>query len=187
MCHRWHMARRKPDSQVGPLGVWAYDTARLLGRSSEQVAAAVKVSPVTIRKIEGGSNKSPSADLVRRMYDYFRQLAEDQHLLIDPPPGVDLLRASAENDPVAAAIDRQTEVITRAMTDLADAIWTALGGRPPKDPTADTTPLPGTPRDLLAVYRQAGAAMSARQDRDQEPGGPDAPGSSPRRPRRGSE
>lgn len=87
MCHSRHVATRKPDSEVGPLGVWAYDTARLLGLTPEQVAVRAGVTEPTIRKIEGGSNRNPSRRVVYEMARYFREVAAIQGVAIADPPG----------------------------------------------------------------------------------------------------
>lgn len=85
-----HMAARKTDADRGPLGAWAYRTRDLLDLSSEAVAAALGVHDGTIRKIEGGSNREPSAHLLRALYGFYLERAEtrERPLAIEPPPGL---------------------------------------------------------------------------------------------------
>src|SRR5690349_19721251 len=102
------MPRRKPDWEVGELGVWSYETRVALGRSDKQVAQAVGVSDAYIRKIEGGSAK-PSAALVRRMYGYFQRIGAEQHLPVDPPPIAAEPTPPSMTDPLVEAISRLVE------------------------------------------------------------------------------
>lgn len=109
------MAARKPDAEVGPLGVWAYDTREELGLSAAQVAARAGVTEPTIRKVEGGSNRTPSKRLVRDMYDYFREIGERDGKPVEPPPGfLGELPAAAAPDQSAlvGALNAQTAAIS---------------------------------------------------------------------------
>lgn len=124
------MARRKSDAEVGPLGVWAYDTRVLLGLSDQQVATRADVGKVYIRKIEGGSEPNPSRRVIREMARYFREEGERQRIPVDDPPAgfmadpgdgattpglADLITAQTE------AIDRQTAMLERVLTVLTAA------------------------------------------------------------------
>lgn len=106
------MAARKPDSEVGPLGVWAYNTRVLLELSDEQAGRAAKVTKATIRKIEGGSTKNPSARLLHDLYKFYKAEGERLDRPVEEPPGY---RSAPVADPadVAQAIRDQTVVLTR--------------------------------------------------------------------------
>jgi hypothetical protein len=134
ICHRWHMAARKPDSEVGSLGVWAYDTARFLSLSPAQVAARAGVKEPTIRKVEGGSNKTPSRRLIYEMYQYFKEVGEQQGLPVEPPPGyLGELAPPTNQDALVDAIDRQTAMLKAVL----DAILVRL---PPAGPKEEDPP-----------------------------------------------
>jgi transcriptional regulator with XRE-family HTH domain len=111
------MAVRKPDAEVGPLGVWAYNTRMLLELSDVQVAERAGVVKATIRKIEGGSNKSPSRRLVFEMYRYFREVGERQDLPVEPPPGYLGELPTPEPDSLVAVLSAFSVEIQAARTE----------------------------------------------------------------------
>lgn len=147
------MATRKPDSEVGPLGVWAYDTARLLGLSAEQVAQRAGVTEPTIRKIEGGSNRHPSRRVVYEMARYFREVAAQQGVAITDPPMADQAGSGIVTDPGSAeliaaltALVEELRAERRERADLLErvgALETAAKLRDQQDAEdAGTRPLP---------------------------------------------
>lgn len=83
-------ASRKTDAQRGELGVWAYNTMVDLGLSDVQIASEVGASAATIRKIMGGSERHPSARLLRAIHRYFVRVGgeADPPIPIDRPPGL---------------------------------------------------------------------------------------------------
>lgn len=119
MCQSRHMAVRKSDAEVGPLGVWAYDTARFLVLSPAQVAARAGVKEATIRKIEGGSNRKPSRRLVYEMARYFREVAAEQGVTVDDPPGDWAAKPRIVTDPGLAALLARLDDQATAINALA--------------------------------------------------------------------
>lgn len=163
MCHRWHMAARKPDAEVGPLGVWAYDTARLLGVSPAQVAERADVTEVTIRKIEGGSNLKPSKRLVRAMYDYFREIGEREGKPVEPPPGyLGELPVAAPAD-IATLITAQTEAIKQNTAMLERVLLLLAPNEPDPELVAQARP------EWDRAERRTAARRSSSLPRTPEP------------------
>lgn len=133
----WHMAPRKSDAEVGPAGVWAYNTRTALGLSAEEVSRRVHYSPATIRKVEGGSNPRPSRALLTALYRLYVEVGEEVNVPVKEPPG--LQRHSPPSSDLAAliaALDRQTEAITR-QADLVEQLlgrWAGLVMQQTADP-----------------------------------------------------
>lgn len=124
------MAVRKPDSEVGPLGVWLYDTTRLVGLSPEQVAKHVGVSSSHVRKIEGGSLRDPSKRLISDIYDYLREVGESQGKPVEKPPGYlgELPVVSQRDDALVQAIRDNTAMMKK----LFEALIARLPEPPPE-------------------------------------------------------
>lgn len=134
-----------------------------LGLSDEQIAERVEASPGRIRKIAGGSERDPSARLLRAMHRYFMEVgaAADPPIPVDRPPGlepVDNMAGSRPHpgdtlDPAAYTallerLDRQAIAITR----LAEAIERL---------TAPEAPDPQAVREAVAAEeRLAGDSTS---------------------------
>lgn len=112
MCHGPHMAVRKPDAEVGPLGVWAYNTSRSLDLSAEQVAHRVGVSGPYVRKIEGGSQRRPSRALVEAMDNYFREVAAERNRTVAGPPGDWAIRRSPPASDQAALVAAINDLVS---------------------------------------------------------------------------
>jgi hypothetical protein len=81
------MARRKSPAEVGPLGVWAYDTRDALDLSVEAVVAALPTTyhPATLRKVEGGSAR-PGTRMWRELGNLYAKRAAELGVAIDPQP-----------------------------------------------------------------------------------------------------
>ena len=118
------MARRKSPAEVGPLGVWAYDTRDALDLSVEAAVAALPTQyhPATLRKVEGGSAR-PGTRMWRELGNLYARIATEKGVAIDPQPRLtpEPLEATQGGDSaavvaaVAAAIDRQTQAIVEAI------------------------------------------------------------------------
>lgn len=72
------------------LGAWAYAAMVDLGLSDEQIAERADTSAGHIRKIMGGSEREPSARVLRAMYRYFQEVGAERGIPIDKPPGLDM-------------------------------------------------------------------------------------------------
>ena len=112
------MARRKSDAEVGPLGVWAYDTRDALDLSVEAVVAALPTAyhPATLRKVEGGSAR-PGTRMWRELAAYYGRVAQEKGIDLEPQPRLrpEPLEATETADPVALAIRDQTAAIVAAI------------------------------------------------------------------------
>jgi transcriptional regulator with XRE-family HTH domain len=109
-----------PKAQRGPLGLWLYESREeRLRLTREQVAAAIGVNAATVTRAERPKGVAPDTRaLIARFYQ--REAAKRGIELGEPPlPGE---AAPAEQAAVAAAIDRQTEMLERVFTQLADLI-----------------------------------------------------------------
>lgn len=90
-----------------------------LGLSDQQIAASADVSTGTIRKIMGGSEREPSARLLRAIYRYFQEVAAERGIPLDKPPGLDFATPSAvATDPLLAALAAQTAAINKLINRL---------------------------------------------------------------------
>jgi hypothetical protein len=120
------MARRKTNAEVGPLGVWAYDSRDLLGLSVEQVIERLptKYNPATLRKVEGGSAK-PGRRMWRELQALYRQEAEAAGVTITPQPPSVPDEPLSEPD-LVIAIRAQTE----AISELAAQVKAMLEAQP---------------------------------------------------------
>lgn len=109
------MARRKSDAEVGPLGVWAYDTRELLDLKLEAVIAALPTvyHPATLRKVEGGSAR-PGRRMWRELLAFYTRIAAERGIALDPQPKLDPepLGATETADPLIRALMAQTAAIT---------------------------------------------------------------------------
>lgn len=128
MCHGPHMAVRKPDAEVGPLGVWAYNTSRSLDLSAEQVAHRVGASASYIRKIEGGSQRRPGRALVEAMDNYFREVAAERNRTVAGPPGDWAIRRPPPASDQAALVAAINDLVLllRPIVEQADSIEARL-------------------------------------------------------------
>jgi len=148
------MARRKHDADVGPLGVWAYNTRDALDLSVEAVVAALPTHyhPATLRKVEGGSAQ-PGSRMWRELGNFYVRVAEERQVPIDTQPRLrpEPTTATETPDPLVAAIMAQTEAINALVRELAlsraaqveatEVAFRALGALvAPPDP-------PGTPHE----------------------------------------
>jgi len=99
------MARRKHDADVGPLGVWAYNTRDALDLSVEAVVAALPTHyhPATLRKVEGGSAQ-PGTRMWRELGNYYTNEAERRNVPIDSQPRLGPESVTPEDLSLAAAI-----------------------------------------------------------------------------------
>lgn len=106
------MARRKSNAEVGPFGVWAYDTRIALDLSVEGVIAALPTHyhPATLRKIEGGSS-APGTRMWRELRDLYTRLATEGQVAIDPQPRL------PGDEPPTASPD-----LAQALVDLTEEI-----------------------------------------------------------------
>jgi hypothetical protein len=109
------MARRKSDAEVGPLGVWAYDTRELLDLKVEAVIAALPTTyhPATLRKVEGGSAR-PGRRMWRELAAFYVRIALEKGIQLDPQPRLDPEPAGATEtaDPLIRALMAQTAAIS---------------------------------------------------------------------------
>jgi transcriptional regulator with XRE-family HTH domain len=126
------MTARKTDAERGPLGAWAFNTRELLDMTAEAVAAIVSVHPGTVRKIEGGSNRTPSAHLLRSLHQVYMREGEAQRIAVAPPPG---MRAEEQTAPepadLADAIRAQTRAIELQTAVLEKVLLALSGGQIP--------------------------------------------------------
>lgn len=127
------------DVERGPLGAWAYNTRDSLGLSVEQVAEALpsKPHPATLRKLEGRNGRAGRV-LIRELDALYRATAREKNLSVSGPPVGG--KPVVDQSDVAAAIDRQTEVMRLLVEELrtsrneppawVDALVAALGASP---------------------------------------------------------
>lgn len=119
------MATRKPDAEVGPIGVWAYNARTSFkdeaGRElqPQEVAPLLpsRPNPATIRKIESNPNYHPE-DMVRELFAYYRMLGEQRGIYIPQPP---LGQASAPTGDLATAIVALTKELEAARMERASS------------------------------------------------------------------
>jgi hypothetical protein len=115
------MARRKTDAEVGPLGVWAYNTRVTLDLSVEGVIAALPTDyhPATLRKIEGGS-APPGSRMWRELWNLYSRLAEEGGVPIDPQPRLrpEAPEATETPDALVAALRDQTAAINALVEEM---------------------------------------------------------------------
>lgn len=131
------MAARKPDSEVGPIGVWAYGVRKDLKLTPEAVAAALPSRPdhSTIRKIESNPRYHPPK-MVRELYEYYRTVGERAGVYVAQPPQTDAATGGPDQTAVVAAMDRQTEAIhaqtaaIEAQTEMLAAVLSRLAPAP---------------------------------------------------------
>jgi len=162
------MAVRKPDSEVGPLGVWAYDTARLLGITPAQIAERAGVTEPTIRKIEGGSNKTPSRRVVFEMARYFREVGLAQNVHVDDPPGDWAVKPVAPVSDAAAYLARIDSLvgIVGELIEQNRQLIAALAP-PPDDPVVDRAVAAlGQAEGIAARERARSTSRPRRSDRE---------------------
>lgn len=90
------MARRKSDAEVGPLGVWAYNTRDALDLSVEAVIAALPTTynPATLRKVEGGSSR-PGSRMWRELRTLYTRMADERAVAIEDQPPLNPERSEA--------------------------------------------------------------------------------------------
>lgn len=125
---RANLSPVKSPSERGVIGAWAYQARTEADLSVEQVAERIgargqAVSAATIRGIESGAKK-PGARLLRLM----------GQVLESTPPGS--VAPVMDGDPVAAAIDRQTEAIkvqTAAIQAQTNALLALLSVQVPAE------------------------------------------------------
>src|SRR6185369_13757403 len=110
------MARRKSDAEVGPIGVWAYDSRIALDMKVEGVVARLpgQTNPATLRKIEGGSGK-PSPRLWGELAKLYRRVADEKGVTLEPQPRL-------RPDNVPADQDGDTGALVGAVRELVDEI-----------------------------------------------------------------
>lgn len=124
-------ARRKTDAERGPLGAWAYNAMVDLGLSDEQIAARVEASSATVRKIAGGSERHPSARLLRAMHRYFMEVgaAATPPIPIDRPPGLEpddnMAGAAGDTLTVPASLLTALAAQTAAISELVGELRSA--------------------------------------------------------------
>ncbi len=115
------MARRKSDAEVGPLGVWAYNTRDALDLSVEAVIAALPTtySTATLRKVEGGSSR-PGVRMWRELANLYTALAAEKGVDIESQPrlGPEPAEATQTPDALVLALVAQTEAISALATEI---------------------------------------------------------------------
>jgi hypothetical protein len=119
-------APKKTDAEKGPLAAWAYAARSVLNIPPEDAAAAAKISYPTLRKIEGGSYKTPARRVVWELWQFYAAAGRDQHVPVPDPPAewrepIATPKASASPD-LAAAITLQAQAIDRLATQVAALI-----------------------------------------------------------------
>lgn len=143
------MTARKAMNARGALGAWAFGTRQYLDMSAEAVAHAAHVSPTTIRKIEGGSYRTPSAHLLRQIYQVFETRAAERGVTVNRPPGLvdssEHVMPPADIGNVVAAIEAQTAMLG----ELVAAVRSLAAGR-----DAAAIP-PDAGAEIEAAYQQA--------------------------------
>jgi hypothetical protein len=101
-------APRKTGAERGPLGAWAYGTRTLIDISVEDAARAAGVTPPTLRKIEGGSNRAPARRVVWDLWQYLDERGTEQRIPVPPPPapwdGAVSPAAPSSHDDLATAL-----------------------------------------------------------------------------------
>ena len=95
------MARRKSDAEVGPLGVWAYNTRDALDLSVEAVIELLPTtySTATLRKVEGGSSR-PGVRMWRELGNLYAEQAASRNVDIEPQP-----RLTPEPEPLPSPVE----------------------------------------------------------------------------------
>lgn len=127
-------ASRKTDAERGPLGAWSYNTMVELGLSAEQIAMRAGKSAGHIRKIMGGSERDPSARVLRSIHHYFMEVgaAADPPIPVDRPPGLepDDNRAGTEGDTpaVPAAYLARIDALIAQMAEVVEELRAARQG-----------------------------------------------------------
>lgn len=117
------MARRKSPAEVGPLGVWAYDSRDALDLSVEAVVAALPTTyhPATLRKVEGGSAR-PGTRMWRELGNLYAKVAAEKGVALDPQPRLtpEPLEPTETPDALVAALQAQTAAISELVAALRD-------------------------------------------------------------------
>lgn len=146
------MARRKSDAEVGPLGVWAYNTRDRLDVSVEEVIAALPTTyhPATLRKVEGGSAQ-PGSRMWRELGELYGRLAAERTIVLEPQPR--LRPAAANDDPIGMAD------LVRAINDLVTEMRLARE----RDQDAAAAMVRAA-EALLSAQRPGGASASTSPD-----------------------
>lgn len=115
------MARRKSPAEVGPLGVWAYDTRDALDLSVEAAVAALPTQyhPATLRKVEGGSAR-PGTRMWRELANLYTKVAAAKGIAIDPQPRLtpEPLETTESGDALIRALEAQTAAISELVAEV---------------------------------------------------------------------
>lgn len=120
------MATRKPDAEVGPIGVWAYSARTSLKGSDggelqpEEVAPLLPKPPhpATIRRIESNPTYNPEK-MVRDLYVIYRRMGEEQGVFVPPPPLGQSSSTPTDQSALINALDRQSQVMEALVILLA--------------------------------------------------------------------
>lgn len=146
----------KTPAERGPFGAWAAETRDRLDLAAETVAEAISYDDSTLRKVEGGS--APASRRMRReLPAYYRRIAAEKGVTIDPPP-TEEPPASPTGDLTALLVklDRQTDAINRLAAALEGMVRAPTDPSPEGDLVATVTD--SARREVERLKRGQGAA-----------------------------